>query len=143
MKIQHKTRVALAALAIVGGAMATGAVSAGPAAAAIDCTHAASWNFYDSSGHLAAIGYFELDGTTLCAELVAQGAYYGERKLMEVDINNGAGTTYKEDRNYYYYYAGPITYPNPGYPVCAQVHFQMDDSGGNQILNYSPRIFCD
>lgn len=143
MKIHHKSRAAFAALAILGGTMAAGVVSAGPAAAASACPNARSWNFYDSSGHLAAIGYFEDDGTNLCAQLVSQGAYYGERKWMEVDLNDGNGHTYIVDGKYYYYYAGPVTAPMPGWPVCPQAHFQMDDSGGNQILNYTTHQNCD
>lgn len=147
MKFSHKVRVPLAALAILGGTVAGGVAAAGPAAAASTaCPNAESFDFYDSSGHLAAIGYYERfggNGNDFCAQLIAQGAYYGESKYMEVDINNGNGSKYITDGGYYSYYAGPITLQYPGYPACPQVHFQMDDSSGNQILNYAPVRYCD
>ncbi|HET9170957.1 MAG TPA: hypothetical protein VFN97_16085 [Actinospica sp.] len=146
MILNRRTRAAVTALAILGGTMAGGVAAAGPAAAVAvsGCpTDGAevSWNFYDSSGHLAAIGYLEQDTNGSCAKLVAQGAYYGERKWMDVEINNGFGTTYIVDHGYYSYYAGPIN--GPGYPVCAEAYFKMDDSGGNQIVSYQTKIYCD
>lgn len=144
MIFNRKARAAVTALAILGGAMAGGVAAAGPAAAVSGCpTDGAeqSWNFYDSSGHLAAIGYLEEDTNGSCAKLVAQGAYYGERKWMHVEINDGFGTTYIVDQGYYSYYAGPID--GPGWPVCARARFQMDDSGGNQIFNYQTMNNCD
>jgi hypothetical protein len=145
MKFNHKARASFVALTLLGGTMAGGVALAGPAAAATGCPTSpgasSSWDFYDSSGHLAAIGYLYSDVNSSCAELVSQGAYYGERKWMHVDINDGFGTTYITDQNYYSYYAGPIT--GPGYPVCPEAHFQMDDSSGNQILNYQTHIYCD
>ncbi|HET9172006.1 MAG TPA: hypothetical protein VFN97_21415, partial [Actinospica sp.] len=54
---------------------------------------------------------------------------------------HGARHPRRDHGGYYSYYAGPIN--GPGYPVCAEAYFKMDDSGGNQIVSYQTKIYCD
>ncbi|GAB3964814.1 hypothetical protein GCM10029978_026150 [Actinoallomurus acanthiterrae] len=139
----------LAALAMTAAALAAVGGSATPASAASGCPSGSyghqTYNFYDGSGSLAAVGYVYEYSSSVCTMLVAQGRYYGMNKWMSDGITDvpGYGTGSIWDNGYYLYFAGPIQISDVYGALCKDFHFGMKDNYGNWVFNTGRTLGCD
>jgi hypothetical protein len=136
----------LTALALVGGAVAVVPATAGTAAADSICAsgyyNTRSENFYDNSGHLAAVGSIFSYRWGTCADLVAEGAYVGVSKYMSITTYSDNGTSASDAGNYRYY-AGPVNLPDSVDGLCATTHVVMHYPNGAAMIDTSgPDSIC-
>lgn len=146
MKLPHVHRP-LTALALVAGAFTVIPVTAGAASADSICASgyltSSSKYFYDDSGHLAAVGNLFRYRWGTCADLVAQGSYYGESKYMSIATYSDNGTS-GSDSGYYSYYAGPVDVSDSVGGLCATTWVVMHYPNGAGMVDTSgPDSICD
>jgi hypothetical protein len=137
MKLR-RIRTTLATSALLGGALVGGVVTAGSAAAATtaNCSTSGveeSWTYHyvDEAKNVIAIGYIYQYASSVCAKLVAQGSYYGEKKWMGIAIGDNYGDI-DADSDYYYDYAGALTVDTIG---CSGIAFVMENPAGTEVVN--------
>jgi hypothetical protein len=145
----RKLRSALVATALLSGTLVAGVGAAAPALAASGCPSGyksiQSYDFYDGSGDLAAIGYAYGYPSDVCTMLVAQGGYYGMDKWMSdgiVDVP-GHGTGSIWDNGDYRDYAGPIQISDVYGANCKVFYFGMQNSSGSWVFNTDRYLGCD
>lgn len=136
----------LTALALVGGAVAVVPATAGTAAADSICAsgyyNTRSENFYDNSGHLAAVANIFSYQWGTCADLVAQGVYSGESKYMRITTYSDNGTSATDSGNYRYY-AGPVNLSDNVAGLCATTWVVMHYPNGAGMIDTSgPASIC-
>ena len=150
MTMTHKLGSALVTAALAVGALGIGVSTATPAsAAASNCPSGyashQTYDFYDGSGNLAAVGYVFGYRDDVCTDLVARGSYYGQYKWMSDGIIDypGTGTGSIWDNGYYREYAGPIQISDVYGELCKAFYFGMQDTSGNWIFNTSETVGCN
>lgn len=145
MKLSHFHRP-LTALALLAGAVAVVPATAGAASADSICASgyvsSSSKNFYDDSGHLAAVGNLFRYPWGTCADLVAEGTYDGTSKYMSITTYSDNATS-GSDSGYYRYYAGPVNLSDNVDGLCATTRVVMDyPSGAGMIDTSGPDSVC-
>lgn len=148
MKLTRPARRALTGLAVLASAAVAIPVTASTASAAdAICPSgeytSASENFYDNGGNLAAIAHLYSYRWGTCADLVAQGSYYGQSKYMSISTYSDNATS-ASDSGTYRYYAGPISLNDSVAGLCATTHVVMHYPNGAGMINTSgPGSICD
>jgi len=137
----------LTALALLGGAAAVVPATAGTASADTICASgyysSASENFYDNSGHLAAVATIFRYRWGTCSDLVAQGVYSGESKYMSITTYSDNGTSASDSGNYHFY-AGPVNLSDNVAGLCATTWVVMHYPNGAGMIDTSgPDSICD
>lgn len=145
--LNRRVRRPLTALLLLAGVAAAIPATASTASAADGICPSgnyapASENFYDNAGHLAAIATIFRYQWGTCADLVAQGVYYGESKYMSITTYSDNATS-ASDSGYYRYYAGPVSLGDSVGGLCARTHVVMNyPSGAGMINTTGPDTIC-